>query len=215
MALSINGAGASNLFGINKNSAQYKAAAKDFLADHRMEVAKMSPEERLVYETFGGEDTYMRNVMQMYDANGNFINSRGVAGMLANDIPISQRHQIIKVSESARDDMYNETLRHFKLEKGVGNGDTTKRSDVFTKYQLSIPVKDRLKGTWTLEQYERAYYSAMYDACKKADPDWDLGKDIPAGALDGLTRESIDNSLVKSQGQYGETLVRKGIDLSL
>lgn len=85
-------------------------------SDHRMEVAKMSQEEGLVYETFGGEDAYMKRIMQMYDSNGNFVNSRGVAGMLVNGVPQSQRHQIINVSESARDDMYEESLRHFKLE---------------------------------------------------------------------------------------------------
>ena len=211
MSLSISGGGIGNSFGINKNSAQYKAAAKDFLSDHRMEVAKMSPEERLVYETFGGEDRYMKNVMQMYDSNGNFVNSRGVAGMLVNGIPESQRHQIIKVSESARQDMYEESLRHFKLENGVANGDTTKRSDVFTKYQLSVPVGDRLKGTWTLEQYERAYRSAMEDACKAADSSWDLGKPIPSGALDNLSRESIEATLKQS----GNRLVRTKIDTSV
>lgn len=118
-------------------------------SDHRMEVAKMSQEERLVYETFGGEDAYMKRIMQMYDSNGNFVNSRGVAGMLVNGVPQSQRHQIINVSESARDDMYEESLRHFKLENGVANGDTTKRSEVYTKYQLSVPVEDRLNvGLW-------------------------------------------------------------------
>jgi hypothetical protein len=31
---------------INKNSKQYKAAAKDFLGAHRAEVAKMSPQQK-------------------------------------------------------------------------------------------------------------------------------------------------------------------------
>lgn len=210
MSISISGGG-SNPFGINKNSAQYKAAAKDYLSDHRMEVAKMSPEERLVYETFGGEDRYMKNVMSQYDSNGNYISPNGVAGMLGNGIPESQRHQIIKISESAREDMYKETLRHFKLENGVANGDTTKRSEVFKRYQLSVPVGDRLKGTWTLGQYERAYESAMADACKAADPSWDLGKPIPSGALDNLSRESIEATLKQS----GNRLVRAKIDTSV
>ena len=38
----------------------------------------------------------------------------------------------------------------------VANGDTTRRSDVYTEFQLSIPKDDRLKGTWTLQQYETA-----------------------------------------------------------
>ncbi len=40
-------------------------------------------------------------------------------------------------------------------ENGVANGDTTKRSEVFRAYQLSIKEDDRLKGTWSLQQYEK------------------------------------------------------------
>ena len=35
-----------------------------------------------------------------------------------------------------------------------GNGDTTKRSDIFKDYKLSVSKDKRLSGTWTLEQYE-------------------------------------------------------------
>ena len=59
-----------------------------------------------------------------------------------------------------------------------------------------------------MEQYERQYNQAFYDAAKAADPTWKPGKDIPAGALDGITRESIDRSLVKVNGTYGETFQR-------
>ena len=44
---------------------------------------------------------------------------------------------------------------------------------------------------------------------------WELGKDIPAGALDGVTRESIDSCLVKGRGEYGETLERRTVDLTI
>ena len=42
-----------------------------------------------------------------------------------------------------------------------------------------------------------------------------LGKDIPAGALNGITRESIDNVLIKGHGEFGETLERKSLNISL
>ena len=45
---------------------------------------------------------------------------------------------------------------------------------MFTKYQLSAPKKERLAGSWTLEQYERNYYSAMYNAVKAADHNWQI-----------------------------------------
>ena len=52
--------------------------------------------------------------------------------------------------------------------------------------------KDRLAAGYTLEKYERIYRQAFYDAAKKADPNWEIGKPIKAGALDNVTRESIE-----------------------
>ena len=201
--------------GINRNSAQYKAVERDSMASILQSEAMMSDEERLVYETFGGRDRIIQNKMKMYDSNGRMINGFGVAGMDATGTPISQRHRIIDVAEDTRQKMFDETLRHFKQENGVANGDTTKRSEIFTKYQLSVPVEDRLKGTWTLEQYEKSYRQAFFDACKRVDSKWELGKDIPKGALDGITRESIDNTLTKSKSEYGETLVRKDVNITV
>lgn len=216
MKISLNGLGAGNMSGgINKNSAQYKAVEKAHMSSIIESEMMMSEDERLVYETFGGRDRIIQNKMKMYDSEGRLLNGFGVAGMDATGIPISQRHKIISVSEDARQKMFDETLRHFKQENGVANGDTTRRSEIFKNYQLSIPVGDRLKGTWTLEQYEKSYRKALYDACKKADPKWDLGKDIPTGALDGITREAIDNNLVKTQGEYGEVFVGKGVNVSI
>lgn len=211
MSISINGNGL-GYSSINKNSKQYKAAAKDFLAGHRA-VAMMTPEQKMMYELFGGEEAFMKNVMKRYDSDGDLLNSRGVAGMCATGIPESERHQIIRVSEDARQNMYEETMRHYIQENGVANGDTTKRSEVYTEYQLSVPKADRLKGTWTLGQYERAYRQAFYDAIKSADPNWELGKHFNSNILKNLSREDIDKSLVKSGNQL--LLPRKTIDLQL
>ena len=189
-------------YGIDTNSAQYKAAMKQMSEGARGGVGYTNPQA-------------IKNVMSNFDKDGDRINAFGVAGMDATGIPQSQRHRIINVSEKSRQDMFDETKRHFLQENGVGNGDTTKRSEVFTRYQLSVPKKDRLKGTWTLGQYEKAYRQTFYDACKNADPKWKPGKDIPTGALDGITRESIDNALVKGYGEFGETLERKTVDISV
>ena len=189
-------------YGIDTNSAQYKAAMKQMSQSAGGGVGYTNPQA-------------IKNVMSGFDKDGDRINAFGVAGMDATGIPQSQRHKIISVSEKSRQDMFDETKRHFLQENGMGNGDTTRRSEVFTRYQLSVPKSDRLKGTWTLGQYERAYRQAFYDACKNADPKWEIGKDIPAGALDGITRESIDNVLIKGHGEFGETLERKSLNISL
>jgi hypothetical protein len=72
-----------------------------------------------------------------------------------------------------------------------------------------VSKNDRLSAGYTMQQYERAYRNAFYDAVKEADPNWELGKDIPKGVLDGITRESVEAKLKTS----GNTL--KSIDIKV
>jgi hypothetical protein len=134
-----------------------------------------------------------------------------VKGMIMNGKSESEMHQMIDVSEEYRQKMFDECKRHFLQENGVANGDTTKRSEVFRSYQLSIKEDDRLKGTWSLQQYEEQYRSALAAAVKAANPDWKNGDPFDASILDGITRESIESTLVQS----GNTLTRKGVDYSI
>lgn len=125
----------------------------------------------------------------------------------------SSWHKIINVSEDARQKMFDNCKREFIAEYGVANGDTTKRSDVFREFQLSIPKGDRLKGTWTLQQYETAYNQAFYDAVKVADPSWKQGQPFDSSILNKVSREDIDKSLVKSGDRL--LLPRKSLDVSV
>lgn len=134
-----------------------------------------------------------------------------VRGMIMNGKSESEMHQMIDVSEEYRQKMFDECKRHFLQENGVANGDTTKRSEIFRAYQLSIKENDRLKGTWSLQQYEKQYSSALAAAVKAANPNWKNGDSFDASILDGITRESVENTLVRS----GNTLKRKGIDYSI
>ena len=70
---------------------------------------------------------------------------------------------------------------------------------------------NRLSGTWTLEQYEGQYRSAMYAAVKSANPNWKPGQAFDTGILDNFTRESVEATLV----QNGNRLVRNSIDVSV
>ena len=88
---------------------------------------------------------------------------------------------------------------------------TTKRSDIFKDYQLSVNKDKRLSGTWTLEQYEGQYRSAMYAAVKAANPNWKPGQKFDTSILDNVTRESVEATLVKN----GNRLVRNSIDVSV
>ena len=201
---------------INKNSELYKAAGRDSLSSIIESEMMMTPEQKMLYEMLGGREAVMRTHMSDYDSQGNMLNGFGVAGMSMNGKTLAEAHQIISVPEDWREKMFQETKRHFIQENGVANGDTTRRTEVFTAYQKSTPIDKRLNGTWTLGQYERNYRQAFYDAVKKADPKWELGKPFNSSILDKISREDIDNSLVKASGEYGGTnLVSKGIDIKL
>ena len=107
--------------------------------------------------------------------------------------------------------MFDNVKKEFIQENGVSNGDTTKRSDIFKDYQLSVNKDKRLSGTWTLEQYEGQYRSAMYVAVKAANPNWKPGQKFDTSILDNVTRESVEATLVKN----GNRLVRNSIDVSV
>lgn len=200
-------------WGVNTHSKQFQAAWNDVKDDLAANLAMMTPEERLVHETFF-KNTGIKNRMALYDANGDYVGPGGivVAGMASEDSPATNKSKkLIRVTESGRDAIFNETKRHFIQENGVLNGDTTNRSSIFRDYQRSIKKEDRVNGTYSLEQYERQYYQAMYDAVKTANPEWELGKPFDTSILDSITREGVDKTLVKA----GNTLVRRGIDISI
>ncbi len=148
----------------------------------------------------------IKNRMSRYDKDGDYISPvTGLAGLVVTDKNRAEKNRIIDIPESSRDEMFELTRKEFLRENGVGNGDTTKRSDVYLNLYRKMDKNDRLAAGNALRQYERAYTQAFVDAVKAVDPKWEPGKAIPSGALDGITRESIDSSLVKS----GSELVKK------
>lgn len=87
--------------------------------------------------------------------------------------------------------MFKQAKKEFLRENGVLNGDTTRQLDVYINMYRKVQKKDWLAAGYTMHQYERQYRKAFPDAAKKADPKWEIGKPIPAGALDGITRQSL------------------------
>lgn len=128
-----------------------------------------------------------------------------VRGMIIDGKSESEWHKMIDVSEEYRQKMFDECKRHFLQENGIANGNTTRRSEVFREYQLSIKEDDRLKGTRSLEQYEKKYRAALAEAVRAVNPNWTYGDSFDASILDNVTRESVESTLVKS----GNTLVRR------
>ena len=171
--------------GIDTNSKQYKAALKQM----------MSNANGAMYTNIQG----IKNLMKNYDKDGDYIDpTTGLAGLLVTEENAESRERIISISESSRDEMFELMKKEFLRENGVQNGDTTKRSDVYTNLHRKMKKNDRLAAGYTLEQYERAYRQAFLGAAKKADPEWKNGKPILSGALDGITRESVEANMKKT-----------------
>ena len=171
--------------GIDTNSKQYKAALKQM----------MSNANGAMYTNIQG----IKNLMKNYDKDGDYIDpTTGLAGLLVTEENAESRKRIISIPESSKDEMFELTKKEFLRENGVQNGDTRKRSDVYTNLHRKMKKNDRLAAGYTLEQYERAYRQAFLGAAKKADPEWKNGKPILSGALDGITRESIEANMKKT-----------------
>lgn len=171
--------------GIDTNSRQYKAAIKQMTSNAN----------GAMYANIQG----IKNLMKSYDKDGDYIDpTTGLAGLLVTEENAGSRKCIISIPEGSKDEMFELTKKEFLRENGVLNGDTTKRSDVYTNMYRKVQKNDRLAAGYTMEQYERAYRRAFLDAARKADPKWEIGKPIPSGALDGITRESVEANLRKS-----------------
>ena len=175
--------------GINTNSKQYKAAVKQM----------MSAGNGAMYGNIQG----IKNLMSHYDKDGDYINPvNGLAGLLVTDENESSRKRIISIPDSSKEEMYELAKKEFLNENGTLNGDTTKRESVYNNLYRKMDKDDRLSAGWTMEQYEHQYRQAFAEAAKAADPTWRAGKPIPAGALDGITRESVESG-------------RKSVDIKL
>ncbi len=166
--------------GINTNSKQYKTVIKKMMSDGNGEM----------YTNIQS----IKNLMKSYDKDGDYIDPvTGLAGLLLTDENAAFRKRIIPIPESSKDEMFEQTKKEFLRENGVLNGDTTKRSDVYTNMYHKVKKNDRLAAGYTMQQYERSYRKAFLAAVRKADPGWEIGKPVPAGALDGITRKSVEN----------------------
>ena len=100
--------------------------------------------------------------MKCYDKDGDYINPRnGLAGLVLTDENAGRQKRIISISESSKDEMFEQTKKEFLQENGVLNGDTTKRRDVYDNLYRKTKKDDRLAAGYTMEQYERAYRQAF------------------------------------------------------
>jgi len=168
--------------GIDTNSKQYKAVMSQMMKDGN---GAMFTNVHAI-----------KNLMRQYDKNGDWIDpTTGLTGLLLTDENINSRKRVIPIPESSREEMFESTKREFLRENGVHNGDTTRRSEVYTNLYRKMKKDDRLAAGWTMQQFERQCSRVFVAAVKAADPTWTAGKQIPAGALDGITRQDVENAM--------------------
>lgn len=119
------------------------------------------------------------------------LNTQGIAGMCIHGKSASDWQQTIDISEDGQQELFDMVKSEFIKNNGKLDGDTTMRSKVYSDYLKSIPQEDRLKASWTLDKLEAKYRSALVDAVKQANPDWDFGKSFNSSVLDQVTLESV------------------------
>ncbi len=167
--------------GIDTNSKQYKAALKEMMRNGN---GAMFTNPQAI-----------KNLMSQYDKNGDWVDpNTGLTGLAVTDENRNSYKHIISIPESSRDEMFELAKKEFLSENGTLNGDTTKRESVYINLYKKMKKDDRLSAGWTLEQYEHQYRQAFAAAAKAANPKWKAGDPIPEGALDNLTRESVEKS---------------------
>ena len=143
----------------------------------------------------------IKNLMKNYNSRGEWVDPD--TGLLVTDETGDSYKKIIEVPESSKDKMFEAEKNNFLNNNGMGDGKG--KTEIYMDMYKQMKSDDRLSAGWTLGQYHKAYAQAFKSAIKTVDPTWDYGKAIPSGALDGITRESVESQLVKS----GNTFVKK------
>ena len=146
----------------------------------------------------------IKNLMKNYNSRGEWVDpDTGLTGLLVTDETGDSYKKIIDVPERSKDKMFEAVKNNFLNNNGMGDGKG--KTEIYMDMYKQMKSDDRLSAGWTLGQYHKAFAQAFKSAIKTVDPTWDYGKAIPSGALDGITRESVESQLVKS----GNTFVKK------
>lgn len=128
------------------------------------------------------------NWKNSFDKDGKFLNSEGIAGMDITGKDPSEWHKTIKISDEGKQKLFDMVKSEFIENNGVLNGDTSKRSKVFSDYYRTIPASDRLNASWSLQQLEQEYRDTLLSVAKKDNPNWEIGNQLKPCVLDDVTR---------------------------
>ena len=143
----------------------------------------------------------IRNLMKNYNSRGERVDpDTGLTGLFVTDETGDSYKKIIDVPESSKDKMIETVKNNFLNNNGMGDGKG--KTEIYMEMYKQMKSDDRLSAGYTLRQYHLAYTQAFVSAIKAVNPAWDYGKAVPSGALDGITRESVESQLVKSGNTF-------------
>ena len=174
--------------GIDTNSRQYKAV---------IEQMKKSGCTGSMFTCVQG----IRNLMKNYNSRGERVDpDTGLTGLFVTDETGDSYKKIIDVPESSREAIFEYVKNNYLNKNGMADG--TGKTEIYMDMYKQMKSEDRLSAGWTLGQYRNAYSQAFKSAVKAVDPAWDYGKAVPSGAINGITRESVESQLVKSGNTF-------------
>ena len=177
--------------GIDTNSKQYKAVIQQMSKDGCNGSMFTSVQS-------------IKNLMKNYNSRGEWVEpTTGLTGLLVTDETGDSSKKIIDIPENSKDKMFEAVKNIYLNNNGMTDG--TGKTEIYMDMYRQMKSDDRLSAGYTLRQYHLAYTQAFISAIKAVDPTWEYGKAVPSGALDSVTRESVESQLVKS----GNTFVKK------
>ena len=177
--------------GIDTNSKQYKAVIQQMSKDGCNGSMFTSVQS-------------IKNLMKNYNSRGEWVEpTTGLTGLLVTDETGDSYKKIIDIPESSKDKMFEAVKNIYLNNNGMTDG--TGKTEIYMDMYRQMKSDDRLSAGYTLRQYHLAYTQAFVSAIKAVDPTWEYGKAVPSGALDSVTRESVESQLVKS----GNTFMKK------
>ena len=177
--------------GIDTNSKQYKAVIQQMSKDGCNGSMFTSVQS-------------IKNLMKNYNSRGEWVEpTTGLTGLLVTDETGDSSKKIIDIPENSKDKMIEAVKNIYLNNNGMTDG--TGKTEIYMDMYRQMKSDDRLSAGYTLRQYHLAYTQAFVSAIKAVDPTWEYGKAVPSGALDSVTRESVESQLVKS----GNTFVKK------
>ncbi len=167
---------------IDTNSRQYKAAYEALMGDSSDYPPRGMSDEQAQEQ--------IRYNMKQFDEDGDSAPFGTFPGMLVTEENDKDRRTIIQIPDETKQMMFDLNKEEFIKWNGMG-GDT-QRSDVYRTYQEQVPKDERLKGTWTLGQYEKIYLGYFVDTVRAADSAWQPGDDFDSDLITGITRDQIE-----------------------